>query len=92
VLHCNWASLMAQLVKNPPAIQEIWVQSLGWKDTLGEEMATHSSILTLEIPRTEKHGVTRVGHDLVTKPPPLPLHYSYYEILAIFPVWYNIPL
>ena len=36
---------MAQLVKNPPAVQETWVQSLGWEDTLEEGMATHSSIL-----------------------------------------------
>ena len=47
---------MAQLVKNPPAIQEMRVQPLGWKDTLGKEMATHSSILTWDIPRTEKPG------------------------------------
>ena len=39
------ASLAAQLVKNLPAIQETWVQSLGWKDPLEKEMATHSSIL-----------------------------------------------
>ena len=40
-----WASLVAQLVKNPPAMQEIWVQSLGWKDPLVKGKATHSSIL-----------------------------------------------
>ena len=39
------ASLVAQLVKNPPAMQETWVQSLGWEDPLEEGMATHSSIL-----------------------------------------------
>ena len=37
------ASLVAQLVKNPPAMQETWVQSLGWEDPLEEDMATHSS-------------------------------------------------
>ena len=40
---------MAQLVKNPPAMQETWVQSLGWEDPLEEGMATHSSILTWRI-------------------------------------------
>ena len=40
-----WASLVAQTVKNPPAMQEMWVQSLGWEDPLEKGMATHSSIL-----------------------------------------------
>ena len=40
-----WASLMAQVVKNPPAMQETWVQSLGWEDHLAKGKATHSSIL-----------------------------------------------
>ena len=40
-----WASLVAQLVKNLPAVQETRVQSLGWEDPLEKEMATHSSIL-----------------------------------------------
>ena len=51
-----WASLIAQLVKNLPAMQETPVQSLGWEDPLEKEMATHSSILAWEIPWTEKHG------------------------------------
>ena len=38
-------SLVAQLVKNPPPMQETWVQSLGWEDLLDKEMATHSSFL-----------------------------------------------
>ena len=42
---CSWASLVAQLVKNLPAMQEIWVPSLGWKDLLEKGKATHSSIL-----------------------------------------------
>ena len=41
---------MAQLVKNSPAMWEIWVQSLGWEDPLEEGMATHSNILTWRIP------------------------------------------
>ena len=50
------ASQVAQMVKNLPAIQEIWVQSLGWKDALEKGMATHSSILAWEIPWTEEPG------------------------------------
>ena len=42
--------------KNPPAVQETWVQSLGWDDTLEEEMATHSSSLAWEVPWTEEPG------------------------------------
>ena len=50
------------LVKNPPAIQETWVQSLGWEDPLEEEMATHSSILAWEIPWTEEpEGLQSIG-------------------------------
>ena len=43
---------MAQLVKNPPAMQETWVQSLGWEDPLEKHWLTHSSILAWRIPRT----------------------------------------
>ena len=48
-LQCSWASLVAQLVKNPPAVQETWVQSLGWEDPLEEGKAMHSSILAWRI-------------------------------------------
>ena len=66
---------MTQFVKNPPAMQETWVRSLGCKDHLEKEMATHSNILVWEIPWTEGpavivHGVARVRHDLATKSPP----------------------
>ena len=60
-----WASLLAQMVKNLPAMQETWVQSLGGEDPLGEGMATHSSILTWRIPmdrgawQATVHGVTK---------------------------------
>jgi len=47
---------MAQLVKNLPAVQETWVPSLGWEELLEKEMATHSSNLAWEIPRTDKPG------------------------------------
>ena len=49
-------SLVAQLVKNPPAVQETPVQCLGQEDPLEEDMATHSSILTWGIPWTEEPG------------------------------------
>ena len=47
---------MAQMVKNLPAVQETWVQSLGWEDPLEEEMATYSSIIAWRIPQTEEPG------------------------------------
>ena len=51
-LKYSWASLVAQLVKNQHAIQETWVQSLGWEDTPEKGKATHSSILDYRIPWT----------------------------------------
>ena len=48
-LQYSWASLEAQLVKHLPAMQEIWVQSLGWEDPLEKGKATHSSILARRI-------------------------------------------
>jgi len=65
----TWASLVAQRVKNLPAMWETWVQSLGWEDPLEEGVATHSSILAWRIPWTEEPGGLqsmgshRVGHD-----------------------------
>ena len=44
-LQYSWISLVVQLVKNPPAMQKIWVLSLGWEDSLEKGKATHSSIL-----------------------------------------------
>ena len=64
LLQYSWASLLAQLVKNPPAMQETWVQSLGWEDSLEKGKATHSSILAWRIPYTVQFmGWQRVGHD-----------------------------
>ena len=51
-LQYSWASLVAQLVKNLPAMQETWVCSLGWEDPLEKGTATHSSILAWRIPWT----------------------------------------
>ena len=49
-IYLHWASLVAHMVKNPPAMQETWVRSLGWEDPLEEGMATHFSILASRIP------------------------------------------
>ena len=51
-----WASLVAQMVKNLPAMRKIQVQSLGKKDPLDKRMATHSSILIWRVPWTEELG------------------------------------
>ena len=64
-----WASLVAQMVKNLPAMWEAWVQSLGWEHPLEKEAATHSSILAWRIPWTEEPGglqsvgSQRAGHN-----------------------------
>ena len=69
VRHFARASLVAQLIKNPPAMQETWVRFLSLEDPLEEEMATHTSILAWEIPWVEESGrllsmgSQRVGHD-----------------------------
>ena len=66
------ASLVTQMVKSLSAEQEIWVQSLGQEDPLEKEMATHSSILSREIPwieepgRLQSLGSQRVGHNWTT--------------------------
>ena len=57
------AFLVAQTIKNLPAMQETWVQSLSWEDPLEKGKATHSSILAWEIPWTEKPGgLKSMGH------------------------------
>ena len=64
-----WASLVGQIVKNLPVMQETQVRSLGWEDPLEKEMATHYSIVAWRITWTEKPGKLqsigsqRVGHD-----------------------------
>ena len=55
-LQFSWVSLVAQMVKNLPAVREIWLRSLGWEDPLEEGMATHSSILAWRIPGTGEPG------------------------------------
>ena len=60
----DWASLVAQLVKNLPAVRETQVRSLGWEDPLEKKMATHSSILAWKIPWMVEPG--RVHKELGT--------------------------
>ena len=68
-LQYSWASLVAQLVKNLPAVQKTWVPSLGRENPLEEYMATHSSILAWRIPWTEEPdqlqsmGSQRIRHN-----------------------------
>ena len=58
------ASLLAQMVRNLPSMQETWVRSLSWEDALEKGKATHSSILAWRIPRTvQSMGLQRVGQD-----------------------------
>ena len=62
-------SMVAQIMKNPPALQETMVPSLGWEDLLEKEMANHVNILACRIPWTEEPGglqsmgLQRVGHN-----------------------------
>ena len=76
-LQYSWASLIPQLLKNPPAMWETWVQSLGWKDPLKKGISTHSSILAWRNPWTVciVHGSQRVRHNWA------PLSYIYIYIL-----------
>ena len=75
-----WASLVAQMVKNPPAMQETSVQSLGWEDPLEKRMTTHSSILAWEIPWTEEPlGHSPWGHRELDMTERL-FTFSYYQL------------
>ena len=63
-LQYSWDSLVAQLVKNLPAMRETWVRALGWEGPLEKGMATHSSILAWRIPWTiQSMGSQKVGHN-----------------------------
>ena len=67
--HSAYEGFPGKLVKDPPAMWEIWVRSLGWEDPLEKGTATYSSILAWRIPWTEEPGglqstgSQRVGHD-----------------------------
>ena len=66
-LQCSWASLVAQLVKNPPAMRKTWAQSLGWEDPLEKGKATHSTILAWRIDR--KSTRLNSSHRLTSRMP-----------------------
>ena len=55
-LHYSWTSLVAQMVKNPPAMRETWIRSLGWEDLMEKGKATYSNTLAWRIPWTEESG------------------------------------
>ena len=61
-LQYSWVSLVAQLVKNPPAVWEAWVLSLGWEEPLDKGKATHSSILAWRIPWTKQSMGCKVSN------------------------------
>ena len=72
---------MAQMVKNLPAIQETWVQSLGHEDPLEKEIATHSNIFTWTIPWTEEPGRLRSrGRKVLNKTERLTCYYNTDEV------------
>ena len=83
-----WASLVAQTLKNLPAVQETWVQSLGLEDPLEKGKATHSSVLAGRIPWIEEPGrlqslvSKRVRHDWTTE------HTHIHEILILITILY----
>ena len=58
----TWTALVAQMIKNPPAMREIWVRCLDWEDALEKGKATHSSILAWRIPWTEGPGRLHTVH------------------------------
>ena len=66
-LQSSWAYLVTQLVKNPPAVRETWVQSLGWEDPLEKGKTTHFSIVAWRIPWTiQSMGSQRVRYNWAT--------------------------
>ena len=87
-----YLSMVAQSVKNPPAIRETWVWSLGWEDLLEKGMATHSSMLAWKIPwtdepgRLQSMGSQRVGHDWAT----FTFTFSYYSLSSFTNDWKSI--
>ena len=86
-----WASLVAQLVKNPPAIKGTWVRSLGWKDPLEKGEATHSNILAWRIPWTIYSSWDRkeYWHDWATF---TSLHIRISEIVDVSPAYLDSSL
>ena len=85
-----WASLVAQTVKNLPAMWKTWVQSLGWKDTLGQGITIHSSILAWRIPMDRGarwaivHGVTKSQTQLSNEAQYTDLSYLFFQGASVF--------
>ena len=94
-MNCGLPRYLSGKEVKSPAMQETWVQSLGWEDTLEKEMATHSSILAWEIPWTEEPGSLpfmewqRVRHNLVTKQKFYELYFDISSILS-FPGFHSV--
>ena len=87
VFRYSWASLVAHMIKNPPAMQETWVQCLGWEDPLEEGMTTYSSIRAWRIPMDRgawRATVCRVAElDLTER---LSRHDATYRVSLLFPI------
>ena len=77
-LHDKEASLVTQMVKNPPAMQKTQVRSLGWEDPLAKGMATHSSILAWRIPWTEELEIYSLPESNMTEL--LTLHNKFFNV------------
>ena len=85
-LQYSWASLVAQLAKNPPAMWETWVQSLVWEDPLEKGKATHSSILAWRIPWTIQPWGRKESDTTERLSLSLSLHPSYKYLLYAYPM------
>ena len=91
----SWVFLVAQLVKNPPAMWETWVPSLGWEDPLEKGKATHSSILAWRIPWTWSQRVGQGLSDFHLKPTYLfrekgTLLHCWWECKLVQPLWRTV--
>ena len=77
-----WASLVTQMVKHLPTMQETWVRSLGWEDPLEKEMATHSSTLAWKIPRTKEPGRLQSMESQRVQPPNTYVDHMYFLLTS----------
>ena len=83
LLH-DWASLVAQMVKNPPAMQETWVQSLGWDYPMEEGIVTHPTILAWRIPKDRGAcGLQSMGSQRVRHSWAIVKVYEFYKLTSI---------
>ena len=90
-LQYSWASLVTQIIKNPPEIRETWVWSLSWKDPLEEGMATHSSILAWWIPM-DRGAWQRVRHGWETKHSTASHCMNIIQLICLFNCWWTFRL